>query len=792
MACKEATNKEIKKLAEAYIAATKEGNSKVKAAKRLEKYDASMFNKVQAALSEIHVSSLISGFTTHLGNIVSPALNGVLVPTQRAIGRLLSTNPDPKESINEIASVYRIYKQAAVSGKMAVQSLINERNYLDTATQYIDQIGPRNSMSADAFGVENKVGRVAIDSIGTAGRLLGTRIMGSADELMSQMSYRGQVEDYYFRQALSEGNTRAGAAAAAAESLENHMLRFYKAGSLDPVNSTKRKFFEGRTLTPEQLAENEANTAFNAQLKAKYDSQKKKGKKLSKHAKEFNQKLDAQYNKEKRKVFNEKGLTELEEAINLEAKRHNDLIKIHEDALQYSREFGFKEELDHTSSTAHAIGSGLGKILEALPMLRLVVPFNRTPTLLMQAGVRNTPVLQQLSRSWWKDVKGINGTAKQAKAKGELATAWMTFFAVMPLIDSGYITGSVSSDWEVERNAADNGTQPYAFEIGGESVQYNYLDPVMFNIGIMADVRRNMREQDLDWQDLLSNEEAAESWYELSEALMFSTMSYMREKSTLQGLSGLFDVLAEEKDPKGAWDRYIRKQAAGFSPNMLSQANQITLDNQRREVRTFAEAFKAKLPFLSQSLPLKYDPLGIPTRHPERFYYGLPIKNSKQGNKLDRKKKDDYVRTEIERLSRKYDKAILPFHPTTANGKMDYRDYFKHGVKEGKSGESFYDAVNELLFERGEMVDAVYDLVTDKDYQAVEGEVVSEFDEFLGEDFKHTDYPSSQIQDINSVLKEHRTRAIEDLLQKDEWLHVQEAYDKFMLGYETQRQFRLQ
>jgi hypothetical protein len=790
MACKEATNQEIKKLAEAYIAATKEGNSKVKAAKRMQKADSMFVTKVQAALSEIHVSSLISGFTTHLGNVVSPLLNNYLVPTQKAIGRLLSSNPDPREAANEMVQVYQIHKQALVSGKMAIQSLINERNYLDTATQYIDQVGPRKAMSAESFGVENKVGRIAIDSIGTAGRMLGTRVMGSADELMSQMFYRGQVENHYMRQALNEGKTMREAMTLGAEGLENHMLRFYKAGSLDPINATKRKFFEGRTLSPEELAENEANKAFNEQLKAKYDSQKKKGKKLSKHAKEFNHKLDAQYNKEKKRVLNEKGLTELEEAINLEAKQHNDLIKIHEDALQYSRESGFKEELDPTSSTAHAIGFGLGKALENLPALRLVVPFNRTPTLLMQAGVRNTPVLQQLSRSWWKDVKGLNGTAKQAKAKGELATAWMTFFAVMPLIDSGYITGSISSDWKVERNAADNGTQPYAFEIGGESIQYNYLDPVMFNIGIMADVRRNMREQDLDWQDLLSNEEAAESWYELSEALMFSTMSYMREKSTLQGLSGLFDVLAEEKDQSEAWNRYIRKQAAGFSPNMLSQANQIALDNQRREVRTFAEAFKAKLPFLSQSLPLKYDPLGIPTRHPERFYYGLPIKNSKQGNKLDRKKKDDYVRTEIERLSRKYDKAVLPFSPMTANYKMDYRDYFKNGVKEGKSGESFYDAVNEEIFKRGELVDAVYDLVTDKDYQAVEGQVVSEFDEFLGEEFKHTDYPSSQIQDINSILKEHRTEVIEELLDKEEWQHVREAKEMFMLGYETQRQFR--
>jgi maltodextrin utilization protein YvdJ len=126
----------------------------------------------------------------------------------------------------------------------------------------------------------------------------------------------------------------------------------------------------------------------------------------------------------------------------------------------------------------------------------------------------------------------------------------------------------------------------------------------------------------------------------------------------------------------------------------------------------------------------------------------------------------------------------------TANYKMDYRDYFKHGVKEGKSGDSFFDAVNEEVFKRGKMVDAVYDLVTDKDYQAVEGQVVNDFDEFLGEGFKHTDYPSSQIQDVNKILKEHRTEVIEDLLAKEEWRHVREAKDMFMLGYETQRQYR--
>ena len=794
MACKEPTNENIKALAEAYIKATAEGNSKIRAGKLVTK-DSKLTKRVYEGVAEVYTSGLISGYTTHAVNAFSSLLYQVFQPSQKAVGRLLMG--EPKEAMGELLQVYDAFSQTLPAAKMAYRSMRDERQFLDQKSAYIDQMGPAKAMSADALGInkaKHPIAAKGIDALGTVGRVTGHRVMGGVDELFSQMNYRGYIRNQFMRRAMREGKSYQEIIKAGIQGSENHMTRFYKAGSLDGVNSSKRKLFTSKELSPEELLTNDANKIFNDDLKAKYEAEKVVGDSLNKDQKEFNKKLDKQYNAEKKRVVNERGLTDLEDGINTEATKHNEAIQMHEEALTHARELGFKDNLDPDASTIQAIGAGLSTLMERFPLGRIaVLPFIRTPTWLLEIGVRNTPLLQLANKAWRKDFSGVNGAAKEAQAKGQLLTAGLMTGLAIPMIENGTITGSISSDWKVNQNASEAGVHPYSAIFkdsdGTEhSVQYNYLDPIMFGIGVLADTRQEMRKREIDWEDLVNDKASIEAYEKLAASIGLAASHYFYNKSYFQGMAGLFDVLGEDPDRQGdALARWARKQAAGFVPNMLSQTNQMHIDESRREVRTLAEAFKARLPILSKTLPLKYDPLGIPIKHPNRFYAGLPLKNSKVSNKKDRKKKDDYVKAEILRLAVKTDIPVRPFSPNTASYKMDYREYFPFGSKEGKSGQSFFDAVNMQIFEEGKVTDEVFNLVSNKDYQALEGQTVEAFGSILGEEVDPNEYGSNQMKAINAILKSHRDRVVGELLSTDKWAHVRDDFIKHQVGYDLQR-----
>lgn len=354
-----------------------------------------------------------------------------------------------------------------------------------------------------------------------------------------------------------------------------------------------------------------------------------------------------------------------------------------DDVIEYTREMTFKGKLNAEDGGILKVGSTVNKLIQEHPLARIFVfPFVRTPAWLMEIGIRNTPVLNILgSPQYRKAIKGLLGKDEQAKAMGQMATGisitGTAFYAAL----NGNITGSLSGDYRVQRNAADGGATPFSFVYEDDAgkkkyIQYNYLDPIAMPMGIAAQVAQYVKKH------------GSMPEQEYSELLMLSAGSvaaYLGNKAYFQGVTNLVEAFTGDEAKLGdRLERWSSNQIGGFVPNMINQGQQLAMDNTMRETRNAVDKIFARLPLLAETLPPKYNFQGNTMTTGDRWVGNvIPLRNSTES--------DDIVDKEIADLAIHMDKPFEPISPYRANYKVDLRDY------KDKDDRAFLDVLAENI-----------------------------------------------------------------------------------------------
>ncbi len=275
--------------------------------------------------------------------------------------------------------------------------------------------------------------------------------------------------------------------------------------------------------------------------------------------------------------------------------------EIHIAAEQAARYNTFTESL-RGENWIETVGQA-GQKLASLPLGRYVIPFIKTPTRIAEYTLERTPLAPTLKT--FRDDFAAGG------ARRDLALARMGLGSTVSVLvaaeaASGRITGGGPADAKVREAMMASGWRPYSILIDGKYYSYNRLDPVGALIGAAADAA-----------DIKRYAEEGESQEHIAAAVVMGFANSMTNKTYMQGLAELLDVLGDPDNEKKL-SQYLSRQASGFAPAWLNFLRQSTDDTVREPVRSddalgmTIQTFKNRIPGLSKDVPPKLDFWGEP------------------------------------------------------------------------------------------------------------------------------------------------------------------------------------
>ena len=254
------------------------------------------------------------------------------------------------------------------------------------------------------------------------------------------------------------------------------------------------------------------------------------------------------------------------------------------EANNYARYLTFQDPMG-------PIGRGVMQVTSAVPILKVVVPFVRTPLNLMKQTVERSPFAFVL-KSWREDVRagGVRGDLALAKA----AVGSGYGLAIALAAQQGNITGAAPTDRAEREALLATGWQPFSLKIGDNYYSYRRLDPLGTLVGIAATMGQ---------PHLFAGErEGAEKRFVVGFLAMLSDKTFM---------SGISDLVAAVDDPSGRRaDAYInRLMGSVLVPVVVSQTAK-ALDPTSRVAESVPDVVRSRIPGMSQDLPARYDVLG--------------------------------------------------------------------------------------------------------------------------------------------------------------------------------------
>jgi hypothetical protein len=192
--------------------------------------------------------------------------------------------------------------------------------------------------------------------------------------------------------------------------------------------------------------------------------------------------------------------------------------------------------------------------LQKAPVLRLFVPFIRTPTNLLKYAIERTPAAPLL--------KEVRAEFVAGGAKRDLAIARMTLGTglsaiVAGMASQGKITGNGPADPSAKRALEADGWQPYSIRIGNEWVSYRRLDPWATVIGTAADA--------VELQSAMTDKQSQDAG-----AIVIGAMTQnLASKTWLSGLSDLLDAVTDPQ--QNAKNVITRLGSSIATPSLVAQ-----------------------------------------------------------------------------------------------------------------------------------------------------------------------------------------------------------------------------
>ena len=391
------------------------------------------------------------------------------------------------------------------------------------------------------------------------------------------------------------------------------------------------------------------------------------------------------------------------------------------------------DEAQYLTFTRDLQEGTLGKVLQdatsKLPMLRLVLPFVRTPTNILKYAFERTPgvfVLKEERGRLISDLKS-GDPVRRSQALGKMMTSVTVagVFLDTAYNNREYITGGGPRDPKEKKALEATGWRPYSIKIGDTYYSYQRLDPLATLLGVGADlVEAGVRDKEGFDQSGLER------------VFLALTLSFTRNatnKSYLAGIQSATDALS---DPDRYMARFGRNFASSFVPNIISQM--ADYDTQSlREVRSMGDAFARKLGARG-GLDKKRNLLG--EEYTAEQWMGTGFINPIAMSPV----KDDPVLTEMASLNH----AFRPSSPNLG-GQINLVDH------ENEQGQTAYDRQAELLKDvkigGRTLRTSLQRLIKSRPYQRLE-------------QTSEPGFPSPRIEEINKVLRRYRKEAKKQML----------------------------
>lgn len=292
------------------------------------------------------------------------------------------------------------------------------------------------------------------------------------------------------------------------------------------------------------------------------------------------------------------------------AERVSELVKnppwdMQIDALDFSRYTTFTQELGPgMTKLLNAMSQGVemttksGKTFEhpSGKLLKLAVPFMRTPANIVRFGVERSPLAWLAMPTVAQAI--LDGGAKRDLALARIGMGSTLGFLVASAATSGLVTGNGPSDPKHKESLREVGWQPYSLKVGDKWISYQALEPYSMIIGAAADIA-------------LMSDYMEEN--ERNNAVMMVAGAFSNAITSKTFLTGLDDMLNVLSDPERYGDKYAQRFSASWIPSVV-KATRRDYDPFVREIWSVTDALKDGIPGL-----------GFRDLYPRRNRYGDPI-----------------------------------------------------------------------------------------------------------------------------------------------------------------------
>jgi len=262
---------------------------------------------------------------------------------------------------------------------------------------------------------------------------------------------------------------------------------------------------------------------------------------------------------------------------------------IDEAAKEYASYVTFTRELGETGQKVQALAN--------TPVGRLVLPFVRTPTNIFKYSGERTP-LAFASRAVRDEIAA--GGSRRALALAKISLGSMTMAYMGMLASEGILTGGGPKDKSLRAEMMMTGWQPYSIKVGDTYYKYGRISPIADFLSFASDAADLMGQlPELDAEQLAA-------------ALVVALSRNISQKTFVKGLAGTLNAVASQdlNVVKG----FLEQELPTILPFSTGLAQLTRFDDPTmREVNSILDAFKARIPGLSDTLP------------PRRNLWGEPI-----------------------------------------------------------------------------------------------------------------------------------------------------------------------
>ena len=226
--------------------------------------------------------------------------------------------------------------------------------------------------------------------------------------------------------------------------------------------------------------------------------------------------------------------------------------------------------------------SGLAKAYEETtnnhPVLKLLGQlFFRTPVRVIQEGIRLTPAVQFLDPSFLPDLRGVNGSARQVRARGEMLVSLSMMGTFMNLFSQGRITGDGAYDnWRGSQSRRDTDRpEPYSIVLSdGSTWNYRFFDPIATPLKIMANaMERYEKYLMLKQQGELDDLRMDEQMYQQMSVATTALVAAIRDANLFAGIDGVGNLIESiGDDDEAGLVRFMGEKLRLLVPNTIHKA----------------------------------------------------------------------------------------------------------------------------------------------------------------------------------------------------------------------------